>query len=238
MKGGKKLSFHRRIYKFFKYRILKLLIFRKNRPTILKIRDRYLVVLPNVFHPGLYNTSVHFAESIDKANIREDDYVLDLGTGSGIGAVFAAKYSKHVIATDINPFAVECARANAALNSSSNKIDVRLGSMFDPVKNEKFDLILYTPPFYMGKPKDWHERAFRGGEDEDHVCHIFFKDVSKHLKPNGRVKMLWSIIADYPDMEKRLEENNLMVKKIEKKDNITEIILIYELRTRENNFEN
>lgn len=230
MKGGKKLSFPRRIFKFFKYRILKLLIFRKNRPTIHKIRDRYLIVLPNVFHPGLYNTSVHFAESIDKANILEEDYVLDLGTGSGIGAVFAAKYSKHVVATDINPFAVECARANAALNNSSNRIDVRLGSMFEPVTNEKFDLILYTPPFYMGKPRNWHERAFRGGEDENHVCHIFFRDVSKYLKPNGRVRMLWSTIADYSDMEKELKENNLLITNIDEKDITTEVLLIYEIK--------
>ena len=233
MKGGRKLSFPRRIFKFFKYRMLKLLMFRKNSPTMHKIRDRYLIVLPNVFHPGLYNTSVHFAESIDKSNIREEDYVLDLGTGSGIGAVFAAKYSKHVTATDINPFAVECARANAALNNSSNRIDVRLGSMFEPVTNDKFDLILYHPPFYMGKPKNWHERAFRGGEDEDHVCHIFFREVSKHLKPNGRVIMLWSTIADYPDMEKELEENNLIITGVEENDIMTEVLLIYELRKKD-----
>ena len=233
MKGGRKLSFHRRIFKFFKYRMLKLLVFRKDRPTMHKIRDRYLIVLPNVFHPGLYNTSVHFAESIDKANIREEDYVLDLGTGSGIGAVFAAKYSKHVTATDINPFAVECARANAALNNSSNRIDVRLGSMFEPLMNEKFDLILYHPPFYMGKPKNWHERAFRGGEDEDHVCHIFFREVSKHLKPNGRVIMLWSTLADYPDMEKELEKNNLIITGVEENDIMTEVLLIYELRKKD-----
>ena len=228
MKGGKKLSLPRRIFKFFKYRTLKLLIFRKDRPTLHKIYDNYFLILPNVFHPKLYNTSVYFAKSMEKANIKEDDSVLEIGTGSGIGAVFAARYSKHVIATDINPFAVRAARINSILNNLQDRIDVRLGNMFEPTANEKFDLILYHPPFYIGKPTDWHETAFKGGE-KDHVCHIFFRNVSKYLKPNGRVRMLWSTMADYEDMEKELEENNLVIRKIEKKDNITEILFIYEL---------
>ena len=229
MKGGKKLSFPRRIFKFFKYRILKLLIFRKDRPTLHKIYNNYFLILPNVFHPRLYNTSVYFAKSMERANIKEDDSVLEIGTGSGIGAVFAAQHSKHVIATDINPFAVRCAKINAILNNLQDRIDVRLGSMFEPVENEKFDLILIHPPFYMGKPTNWHETAFKGGE-ENHVCHTFFSNVSKYLKPGGRVRMLWSTIADYPDMEKELEENNLVISKIEEKDNITEILFIYEFK--------
>ena len=232
MKGGKKLSFPRRVYKFFKYRIFKILIFRKHKPTLHKISDKYFLILPNVFHPRLYNTSIHFAKSIEKANIKEDDFVLDLGTGSGIGAVFAAQYSKHVIATDINPFAVKCAKVNAIINNLDDRVDFRVGNLFEPVENEKFDLILFHPPFYMGKPKDWHERAFRGGENEDHVCHIFFREVSKHLKPNGRVSLLWSTIADYPDMEKELEKNNLIITGIEEKDIMTEVVLIYELRSK------
>jgi len=42
--------------------------------------------------------------------------------------------------------------------------------------------------------------------------------------------MLWSTIADYPDMEKELEENNLLIIKIDEKDITTEVLLIYEFK--------
>ncbi len=232
MKGGKKLSLQRRIYKFFKYRINKLLIFRKNKPVLFSLRGKSLIVLPEVFHPGMYNTSPYFAQSISNANIKTDNRVLDLGTGSGVGAVFASEYSKHVVATDINPNAVRCARINALLNDAADRIDARLGDLFEPVEGEKFDLILYTPPFYLGKARDWHETAFKGGEGEDHVCHKFFSNVENHLTPEGRVRMLWSTIADYPGMEEELARNGLEIIKVEQRDIMTEVVLIYEFRPK------
>ena len=228
MKGGKKLSLQRRIYKFFKYRINKILIFRKSEPTLFRLRGKSLIVLPEVFHPGLYNTSPYFAESISNANIKSADRVLDLGTGSGIGAVFAAEHSKHVVATDINPNAVRCALINALLNDVADKIDTRLGDLFEPVEGEKFDLILYNPPFYLGKARNWHEIAFKGGEGENHVCHKFFSNVANYLTPGGRVRMLWSTMADYPGMEEELMRNGLEIIKVEQRDILTEVVLIYE----------
>lgn len=233
MKGGKKLSLQRRIYKFFKYRINKLLLFRKNKPTLLSLRGKSLIVLPEVFHPGLYNTSPYFAESISNAHIKPSDKVLDLGTGSGVGAIFAAGHSHHVVATDINPNAVRCASINALLNDVADRIDTRLGDLFEPVEGETFDLILYNPPFYLGKARNWHEMAFKGGEEEEHVCHKFFSTVANYLTPEGRVRMLWSTIADYPGMEEELMRNGLEIIKIEQRDIVTEVVLIYEFRPKD-----
>jgi len=230
LKGGEKLSLGRRAYKFVKYRILKLLYFRRERPTLNNIRGLNIVVLPNVFHPGLYTTSPHFADTINNLNIKENEKVLDLGTGSGIGAVFAAQYSKNVTATDINPHAVRCAKINALINGFQDRMTVKEGSMFDPVRGETFDIIFYTPPFYLGKPENWHERAFRGGDFEEHVCHTFLKDSPKHLSPEGRIYLLWSTIADYPGLEEEIIDNELEIVKVDDKDTLTEVINIYELK--------
>ena len=191
-----------------------------------------MIVLPEVFHPGLYNTSLYFAESISNTNIKSADRVLDLGTGSGIGAIFAAEHSKHVVATDINPNAVRCALINALLNDVADRIDTRLGNLFEPVKGEKFDFILYNPPFYLGKAKNWHEIAFKGGEGEEHVCHKFFSNVANYLTAEGKVRMLWSTIADYPGMEEELMRNGLEIIKVEQKDILTEVVFIYEFRPK------
>ena len=232
MKAGRKLSLQRRIYKFFKFRIKKLLLLRRNKATLFRLRGKPLLVLPEVFHPGMYNTSSYFVKSISNANIRSDDKVLDLGTGSGVGAVFAAQFSEHVVATDINPIAVRCAKINALLNGFDDRIDVKLGDLFEPVEGKKFDLILYTPPFYLGKPVDRFEIAFKGGEKDEHVCYKFFSSVANYLTSSGRVRMLWSTIADFPEMENELVKNGLEILKVEQSDIFTEVVFTYEFRPK------
>lgn len=70
--------------------------------------------------------------------VRDGDRVLDLGTGSGINALAAATRAHEVVAVDINPDAVACARQNAQRNSLADHIDVREGDLFDAAP-EQFD---------------------------------------------------------------------------------------------------
>ncbi|MBI4008365.1 MAG: tRNA (adenine(22)-N(1))-methyltransferase TrmK, partial [Planctomycetes bacterium] len=119
-----------------------------NNIVLEDIMGKHFIVLPKVFHPGLFFTSKFFVSCFNKETVKETDYVLDMGTGSGIEAIFAADYCKRVIATDINPYAVRCAKINVMLNNLEDKIDVRQGDLFEPVKDEKIDLILYSPPYY------------------------------------------------------------------------------------------
>ncbi len=69
------------------------------------------------------------------------DCTLDLGTGTGVQAMLVAKHSKQVVATDINPRALEFARFNAALNGIDN-IEFIEGDRFEAVEGRTFDLIL------------------------------------------------------------------------------------------------
>ena len=73
-----------------------------------------------------------------------------MGTGSGVCAVFAARHAHRVVAVDINPGAVRCAALNALLNHVEARIEVRQGDLFAPVARERFDLVLFNPPFFVG----------------------------------------------------------------------------------------
>ncbi len=73
---------------------------------------------------------------------------LDLGTGSGILAIAAAAHSGSVMATDLNPRAREFCMFNTALNGVTN-VEFREGNAFEPVRGERFDLILANPPFFV-----------------------------------------------------------------------------------------
>ena len=93
--------------------------------------------------------------------------VLDLGTGSGIGAIFAARWASRVVATDINPEAVRCAQINTLAHHLEHKIETRCGDLFEPVGTERFDVILFNPPFYRGRPRDLADHAWRSPDAFD-----------------------------------------------------------------------
>jgi hypothetical protein len=75
---------------------------------------------------------------------------LDLGTGCGVQALHLASHAGRVVATDVNPRALRMARLTAALNEVP--VDVREGSLFDPVAGERFDLVASNPPFVVSPP--------------------------------------------------------------------------------------
>jgi methylase of polypeptide subunit release factors len=73
---------------------------------------------------------------------------VDLGTGCGVQALLLAEHAAEVVATDVNPRALEFAAFNAALNGLTT-IDLREGSLFEPVAGEQFDLVVSNPPYVI-----------------------------------------------------------------------------------------
>src|SRR5262245_39886098 len=71
------------------------------------------LVLPSVLYPRFFGSSIIFSEYVATSGVNGKT-VLDMGTGSGIVGVFAARAGARVTAVDINPRAVECAAGNAA----------------------------------------------------------------------------------------------------------------------------
>jgi release factor glutamine methyltransferase len=149
-----------------------------------------LVVLPSVANPKLLRTGAFFASRLDARLVRPGLRVLDLGTGSGVCALFAAREGAQVVAVDINPAAVRCARANALLNDLS--IDVRTGDLFAPVAGERFDLVLFNPPFLSGTPRTAREAAWRSA----HAAQTFAARLTEHLAPGGSALLLLSSFGD------------------------------------------
>ncbi len=91
------------------------------------------------------------AASVTVANLtvrRPGKLALDLGTGSGIQGLLASQHAERVIATDTNARALSFAAFNAQLNGVTN-IEFRQGSLYEPVKDCQFDLIVANPPFVI-----------------------------------------------------------------------------------------
>jgi release factor glutamine methyltransferase len=132
--------------------------------------------------------------------VKETDTVLDIGTGCGILAVIAAKKALKVVATDLNPHAVECARLNVKTNNVSGKVDVRQGDLFKPIqKTEKFDVIIFNAPYLPSEPHEentWIGRAWAGGHSGRQVVDRFIDEAPRYLKEEGRILLAQSTLAN------------------------------------------
>lgn len=121
----------------------------------------------------------------------EVDRALDLGTGCGIQALLVARHAGTVVATDISARALAYAELNAQLNGVSN-IEFRLGSMFEPVAGEAFDLIVSNPPFVITpRVEGVPEYEYRdGGLIGDALVEQFIRAAPDFLTPGGSAQLL------------------------------------------------
>jgi methylase of polypeptide subunit release factors len=117
------------------------------------------------------------------------DRALDVGTGSGVHALLAARHAREVVATDVNPRALGYTMLNAALNGLRN-IECRQGSLFEPVEGETFDLITCNAPYVVSPETRW---AFRdGGFGADEVSRRVVATAAEHLNDGGYAALLVS----------------------------------------------
>jgi methylase of polypeptide subunit release factors len=118
---------------------------------------------------------------------------LDVGTGSGVHALLAARHAEHVIATDVNERALQYTQLNAALNGTTN-VEVRRGSLFEPVEGERFDLITSNAPYVVSPESRWlyRDAGFEGDALSEHVVHA----AAEHLADDGYATLLVSWIAE------------------------------------------
>jgi len=118
---------------------------------------------------------------------RPSSATLDLGTGNGIQALLTAAHSKTVVATDLNPRAINLAVFNMALNGVEN-VECLLGDSFEPVAGRKFDLIVCNPPYYLAPS---HQYFFCHSKMElDGLCRSLAKQAPAYLNQGGYLQML------------------------------------------------
>lgn len=163
---------------------------RYDRERLERVHGTPLVILPSVFNPRILRTGACFAGVIARHRLGEHRTVLDLGTGSGVCAVFAARHARRVLAVDINRVAVRCAGINAALNGVA--VECRHGDLFAPLAGERFDTVFFNPPFLVGAPASERDCAWRSLD----VAGRFARGLDAHLAPGGRVYLLLSTFGD------------------------------------------
>lgn len=201
---------------------------RNNRLTIETIAGTPIIVLPQVFNPKLLRSGAYLAQSLNAAMIPPSSEVLDMGTGSGVGAIFAAQWAQRVVAVDVNPEAVRCARLNVLLHRLDDRVEVRQGNLFAPVAGERFDVVLFNPPFFRGTPRDLLDHAWRSGD----VVERFAAALADHLKPNGRAFVLLSSDGETAAFLAAFRDAGFAISVHATRDLINEVMTVYCLARR------
>jgi len=120
--------------------------------------------------------------------------VLDLGTGSGCIAVTLAKLrpAAKIVAIDLSYAALAVAERNARRHRVTN-VELRPGSWFEPVRSERFDLIVSNPPYVAEHDPHLLERDLRAepslaltaGPDGLEGLRAIIAQARQHLLPDG-----------------------------------------------------
>jgi ribosomal protein L3 glutamine methyltransferase len=121
--------------------------------------------------------------------------VLDLCTGGGSLAILAAQVfpNARVAAVDVSPSALEVAERNLEEHGLQDRIALKQGDLFAPVRGERFDLILTNPPYVDAAtiarfPPEYAAEpivAHAGGADGLDIVRRILSQAPKHLTTGG-----------------------------------------------------
>ena len=177
--------------------VLELLHRRIHHPHVNNINGVQIQVCPQVFNPIVGRTTRFFLRNI---RIPPNRSVLEIGTGTGAIAAAAAKnQAKYVIATDISHQAVACAKATMALNGVEDRVKILQGDLFNPVPNEKFDAILFNPPYLALLATSHIARAWCAGPQCELITR-FLAEAPKYLARDGNIQVLFTSAAPFPKL--------------------------------------
>ncbi|MDD3316727.1 MAG: class I SAM-dependent methyltransferase [Methanosarcina sp.] len=145
--------------------------------------------------------------------------ILEIGAGSGfVSAVLLANLKDiSLVATEINPHAARCAKANA--------VEVIRTDLFKGIKTRHpeslFDLILFNPPYLPTSKEEkvpgWLNYAFDGGISGRETLDRFLDDVRDYLKPGGEILVLISSITGLDIVKEKMEKLGFKAEVVAKK---------------------
>lgn len=203
-----------------------------NRLKKVRFGGADLSVYPYVFDPAISESGsimgevsarvIESAKALHQATDAQPLQVWDIGCGSGALSVMAARSKAvRVLALDVNAFAVECTRHNAAQNGVAGEVTPTLNAstvpaeVFKPCAGKKADVILADLPFlnchpYARDPR--HTMLQMAYLDHGQALNIeVLKQAKDYLNPDGRLIVSFSDLDSVPEFREQIELNGWSV---------------------------
>ena len=142
-------------------------------------------VMPGVFHPGFFYSTkflLSYLHNIPLAN----KTLLELGCGTGLISIVAAKAGAIVTASDLSKTAV----ANTIHNAKKNGVEIHIyhSDLFDQIQGQ-FDIIVINPPYYSKDATDEATLAWNCGKDFQYFQKLF-EQLPSHIHSTSHTVMV------------------------------------------------
>jgi release factor glutamine methyltransferase len=194
-------KFFKRIVAFFLIPLTRWYL-RKDRKFVYNGITTY--VFPTVFHPGFFHSTRFILSYLSDEHLAGKSF-LELGCGSGLIAIKAAKAGANVTASDLSLKAIENTKYNANLNHTFIKIVY--SDLFDNIEKIPFDWIVINPPYYARKPESEQDLAWYCGEDFEYFKKLF-ASLNDYMHSQTQVVMVLTKAADVDSIKKIAKDYN------------------------------
>lgn len=163
------------------------------------------IVLPGVFYPFFTISTKLFMDFIEGQELKDKSF-LELGCGTGMISTLAAKKGAMVVASDINPAAIENVRLNAAKNKV--ELDPILSDLFEKLPSQTFDYIIINPPYYPKDPDSRAEEAWFCGANFEYFEKLF-SQLGAYFNASSQVFMILSEDCELEQIKSMAKEKQL-----------------------------
>lgn len=143
----------------------------------------------SVFEPSLHG--LFFADNI---RVNKGEKVIDVGTGTGILAILAAKKGGVTCATDTVKESIELADRNAQRNHV--EVDNRMGEFFADFTTQ-FDVIIANLPQKMLLNSKASVEGFNGGNGGNEILLRHLEAAPRHMRESSRMYIFVYTLTDY-----------------------------------------
>jgi tRNA1(Val) A37 N6-methylase TrmN6 len=151
-----------------------------------------------VFSPVRGEYIALVADALKSKTVRT---AFDIGTGTGVlAAVMARSGIPHIVATDVDPRALACARDNLKRLGVDEQVQLEQTHLFP---QGLADVIVCNPPWLPARPSSPVEHAVY--DEGSRMLIGFLKDLTAHLAPGGEGWLILSDLAEHLGLRSRTE---------------------------------
>jgi|KBSMisStandDraft_5_1062788.scaffolds.fasta_scaffold54914_2 release factor glutamine methyltransferase len=224
----------RNIIKYFVGIVYKPLLERYlSKPRHYKYKGVNLVIPPEVFHPAFFFTSKLLLHYVSLLPVMGKTF-LELGAGSGMLSIYAAKKNARVTATDINPVAIEFLKKNSLANNVT--LQIIYSDLFQNIPHQHFDYIAINPPFYKKDPVSDKDYAWYCGKNGEYFQGLFYS-LANYSNSISTILMILSDDCDLEMINYYATEYGFKMDKVYTKQNLLEKNFIFKIQLRETDIE-
>ncbi len=197
-----------------------------SKPTKYNYEGINLIISKGVFHPRFFFSTKLFLAFLKNQELKNRNF-LEIGVGSGLLSIYAAKKGAKVKACDISETAVINSEHNAILNN----VDLELcqSNMFDKITPQIFDVIVVAPPYYKKNPISEADHAWYCGQNMEYFTK-FFTQIRNYSNEKTKIWMILSDDCDLDGIASIAKSNHKDMQVVYQKTKYWEINYIYEIR--------